>query len=267
MKWLLYLFTFTFFFAGCKKDTAVDKVLSGTALKFVKASWNGGETVQNENIYNRNGHIQTRISYKDYAAGLISSQTDFVYEGEKLIQKEEMMDLSSSTFTTQYSYSRTIFEYNNNRIIQQDHYLKEDDQYQLRSFTVFTYNNAGLPIKQSRYSADGVLFGYISYTYLNGNVISSEEYKVATTDVLVIKQRYKYDNMKSPYTVVYHGVENIPFSVSKNNIIETTTTNYSISPSSGTGVLTTTQTTYEYNNRGFPSTMNENGNKFMLVYE
>ena len=245
----------------------MDKVLSGTELASVKASWNSGEMVQNENKYNSNGHIQTRISYKDYAAGLISSQTDYVYEGEKLIQKEEMIDLSSSSFAIQYSYSRTVFEYNNNRIIQQDHYLKEDDHYKLRSFTVFTYDNAGLPIKQSRYSADGVLFGYISYHYVDGNVVSSEEYKVTTTDVLATKQSYKYDNMKNPYRTMYHSVENIPFSVNMNNIIETNATNYSINPPTGAGVLTTSQTTYGYNNDGFPSTMNQNGNKFILVYE
>ncbi|HEX5025224.1 MAG TPA: hypothetical protein VFV68_08120, partial [Agriterribacter sp.] len=239
----------------------------GTALKFVKASWNGGELIQNENIYNASGHIQTRISYKDYAAGIVSSQTDYAYKNEKLVQKEEKLDISSSTLATQYLYSRTVFEYNNNRIIQQYHYLKENDQYKLGSFTVFSYNNVGLPIKQSRYSPDGVLFGYISYTYENGNVVLSEEYKVGASNVLTAKHNYKYDNMKNPYRDMYQTLENIPFSLNNNNIVEATATNYNINPFPAMPTLTASYTNYEYNNKGFPSTMNENGHTFILVYE
>lgn len=270
MKRQLYILAFVLFIFSCKKDTVIPNDTSGPKLMFVKAKTSGGDIIQNENIYNENGNIKTRISYKDYAAGLVSAKTEYQYQDGRLVQKDDQMDVSSSSFASQYVNSRSVFEYSSNRIIQSNHYLKIDGDYELRSFTVFSYNVAGRPVKQTRYSADGALFGYTIYTYKDDNVLTSEEYTQKQSDpepVLTLKCSYQHDNKKNPYRNVYYSIENIPFSVNENNIAETTSVNYNIYPSSAQGVSSTSQTTYVYNNWDYPSLMNENGNEFVLEYK
>lgn len=270
MKRQLYILAFVLFIFSCKKEGEIHHDVSGAKLLFVKTKVSGGDIIQDENIYNESGNIKTRISYKDYTAGLIFSKTAYTYESGKLIQLDEQVDLSGSTFSTQYQYSRSNFEYNGNRIIQRNHYLKIDDDYELRSFTVFSYDDFGHPVKQTRYSADGALFGYTLYTYEGNNVVLSEEYyrnEFNPEPVLSFKHSYRYDNKNNPYRKVYHSIENIPFSVNENNITETTSVNYNNYPSSAQGVSSTAPTTYVYNNLGYPSLMNENGNEFILEYK
>ena len=265
IKELLYLLFFTLCLAGCKKDRAVLHDASGPKLMFIKSGTTGGNIIQNEYLYNESGSIKTRISYKDYATGLIGGKTEYTYRNDRLVQKEDQVDFSSSSFSVLYSNARSVFEYSGDHIIQQNHYLDINNRYELRSFTVFTYDNAGHPVKQTRYSADGALLGYTLYTYKGNNVAVSEEYSPKQPDpepVLILKRSYKHDNRKNPYTNVYHRIENIPFSVNENNITETTTVSYNDYPSSPASF-----TSYEYSNSGYPVLMNENGNTFILEYK
>lgn len=271
MKNQLYVLVFALCFAGCKKDTVTWQDTSAPKLIFVKAKTNGGDIIQNENIYNESGSIKTRISYKNYAAGLISAKTEYKYQDGRLVQKEDQMDVSSSSFASQYINSRSVFEYSGGRIIQNNHYLKTGNDYELRSFTVFSYDNAGHPVKQTRYSSDGALLGYTMYTYEGDNVIVSEEYNQNQSNpspVLTLKHSYQYDNKKNPYRNVYYSIENIPFSINENNITATIAVNYNNSyPPSIPGLSTTSSTTYVYNNLGYPERMNESGNEFILEYK
>ncbi len=270
MKNQLYILFFALCFAGCKKDTVTRHDTSGPKLMFVKAKTNGGGIIQEENIYNESGNIKTRISYKDYTAGLVFSKITYMYESDKLIQTDDQMDFSSNSLGSNYQYGRSRFEYSGNRIIQRNHYLKIGNDYELRSFTVFSYDDQGHPVKQTRYSTDGELLGYTIYTYKGNNVVLSESYTINQSNgeaVPALKYSYKYDNKKNPYRKVYYSIENIPFSVNENNITETTSVNYNIYPSSAQGVSSTSPTTYVYNNLGYPSLMNENGNEFVLEYK
>lgn len=270
MKRQLYILAFILFIFSCKKDGEIYRDASGSKLQFVKTKANGGDIIQEENIYNESGSIKTRISYKDYTAGLMFSKTTYTYERNKLIQIDEQVDFSSSSFSSNYQYSRSAFEYSGNRIIQRNHYLKTGDDYELRSFTGFSYDDLGHPVKQTRYSADGELLGYTIYTYEGNNVVLSEAYSINQSNaepVLALKYSYKYDNKKNPYRMVYHSIENIPFSVNENNITETASVNYNTYPSSAQGAGSISQTTYVYNNWDYPSLMNENGNEFILEYK
>lgn len=270
IKELMYLLFFALCFDGCKKDTAVLHDAPGPKLMFVKARANGGDIIQSESIYNEDGNIKTRISYKDYATGLIGSKTKYTYQDGRMVQKEEQVDISGSTFASQYFNSRSVFEYSGDHIIQQNHYLNINNHYELRSFTVFTYDNAGHPVKQTRYSADGALLGYTLYTYEGNNVAVSEEYNQRQSDpepVLILKHSYKHDKRKNPYGNVYHKIENIPFSVNENNITETVTVSHNAYSSSPGQPGTTSLATYVYNNSGYPVLMNENGNTFILEYK
>lgn len=270
MKCALYILAFALCFAGCKKDRVVRDNTSGTKLMFVKAKTNAGEIIQNEYIYDESGNIKTRLSYKDYAAGLISAKTTYTYQDGRLVQKDDQMDVSSSSLASQYLNGRSVFEYNGDRIIQQNHYLHTDNGYELRSFTVFAYDNAEHPVKQTRYSADGALLGYTIYTYGGENVVVSEEYNQNQTDpepVLSWKHSYQHDNKKNPYRNAYQRIENIPFSVNGNNITAAITVNYNSYPPSTSGLSITSSTSYVYNNLGYPERMNENGNEFALEYK
>jgi hypothetical protein len=269
MRILFFCMCWVLLLIGCKKDIASnDKVVVTPVLVSVKAKQSKGNSVLNENTYSGDSNIKTRVSYKDYILGLISAKADYLYDGDKLIQIDDQVDYSSSTASTQYSYSRIIFDYTNNRISQRNNFLKNGDQYELRSFAVFEYNQAELPEKETRYTADGALSGYSIHEYAaSGNVISSSEYGVNSnnpTPVLLIKRTYYYDTHNNPYKKVYSLVENIPFSVNANNVTQTVSVNYS---DPGNPQTTITQTIYAYNDKGFPVYMNEDGNEFLLEYK
>lgn len=255
---------------SCSKDEAPgNNQPVEEALSFVKTGANG-DIILDENIYQADGKIKTRIGYKDHSLGIVSSKSDYSYENGRLMQTESQMDLSSSTSATQYSYSKSDFEYNNSGLVtQRNHYRKENDQYELISFSVFTYNNEQLPVRENRYMPDGTLYGYSTYVYnSDGNVTELKNYSVTgpgSAHALTLKQSFKYDAKNNPYTRVYHLTENIPFSVNHNNITETTTVNYAINAQ---GISSTSTTSYQsYNNNGFPTNMNENGNIFILQYK
>ena len=270
MKRQLYILSFILLIFSCEKDEVKHRDASDAQLVLVKARAGGVDMVQDKNIYDESGNIKTRTSYKDYAAGLVFSKTTYTYENGKLLQIDGQIDMSGSTFDTRYQYSRSVFEHSGNRIIQRNHYLKVNDDYELRSFTVFSYDDEDHPVKQTRYSSDGALLGYTIYTYEGNNVMLSETYNRSQADpepVLSFKYRYTYDNKKNPYRKVYQSIENIPFSVNENNITEITFVNYNSYPSAAQGVSNITSILYVYNNLDYPSLMNENGNEFVLEYK
>ncbi|MFT3702200.1 MAG: hypothetical protein QM802_07515 [Agriterribacter sp.] len=269
MKIQAYILAFLFLVMACKKDTASDnQAPASPALIFVKTKQSNNTSVLNKNIYAETGEIKTRISYKNFSSGLIGAQTDYLYEGGNLIQVDDMVDYSSSTATAQYAYSRVLFDYTNGHIVQRNNYLKTGDQYDLKSFAVFEYNAQGLPQKETRYSADGAFTGYSVYEYAaDGNVAISSEFGInnnSATPVLMVKYTYLHDLYNNPYKKIYNLIENIPFSVNTNNIIQTTVINYN---SNGSPQTSVSKTTYTYNEKAYPVYMNENGNEFLLEYK
>lgn len=273
MKKYILVAALTLLFA-CKKDNVSNSINTNNALlTVVKTKQNGQDIVLNENSYFDNGKIKTHISYKSYSLGLIGSKIDHIYENEKLVQTDIQTDFSSNSASVQYSYSRNTFEYNSsNFIIQRNNFLKSGNEYKLNSFTTYAYNAAGLLVKETGYTADGALYGYSTYTYdTNGNVKAAENYGINasnTTPVLALKYSYRYDTNKNPYKNVYCSIENIPFSVNTNNIVETVVINYNSEPSNPQGVKSIGQTSYlGYNNLGYLMSMSENGNEFTFEYK
>lgn len=270
MKHQLYFLAITLSLAGCAKDKIVPQHASGPKLMSVKAQTDGKEMIQEEYRYDENGNIKTRTTYKDYAAGLISTKTTYTYDEGRLVQKDGQTDISGSTAASQYVYSRSTFEYSGDRIIQQNHYLNTDNHYELRSFTVYTYDHKDHPVKQTQYSPDGALVRYTLLTFEDDNVVASEEYVQKTGHpeaMLSLKRHYRHDSKKNPYRQVYHSVENIPFSINHNNITAVITINYNRSSDSAPDTTVTAHTNYAYNNPGYPALMNENGNEFVLQYQ
>ena len=155
MNKLLYIFTICILLAGCEKnDAPANANKNDAALTFVKALFNGQEIIQNEFQYSTDGKIKTALGYKDYHKNLISYKRVYNYEADKLIGSEILTDISSALYSVNYIYSKTQYEYSNNLIIQSNHLSKKNDQYELASFTTYTYNDKKLPVKVSKYAAD-----------------------------------------------------------------------------------------------------------------
>ena len=169
----------------------------------------------------------------------------------------------------QYAYSKTTFEYsNNNIIIQRNNFLRTGNEYELRFFAVYSYKDQKQPVKEAQYQADGSLYGYSTYNYdHNGNIKASEHYTInpSGNPVQTSGTTYRYDDNKNPYRNVYHLLENLPYSINRNNIIATSRTDYTTDPQGISHTTTTKENAY--NAYGYPTAMDEQGNNFLLEYK
>lgn len=272
MRTVLWFVAFGMLFAACKKDKAAGqmKVAPGTFLSVVKAEQGGGERILNTITYNSDGSVNARISYKDYNAGLISSKTTYIYRDGRLEQIDEQMNYGAGVSSTAIAYTRSALVYGaEGKAIQKNYFLRKDEQYELQSFTTFNYNEQELLSMETRYAADGALTGYSIYDYDDkGNVRSASVYAINATSpepVLASKTDYAYDDGLNPYRNIYAAVENIPFSVNRNNMVWSSFTDYS-NPSVHPQPAVI-RVDYTYNKNAFPTSMNENGNLFSLGYQ
>ena len=245
-----------------------DVLASGPYLVSVKTVANGRTIVQNEFQYSIDGRIKTGIGYKDYTKNLVSYKRTYNYEDRNLLSSEMQIDIASSLSTVNYVYSKTQYEYSSDLIIQSNHFSKKNDQYELTSFSTYTYNNKKLPARVSRYTAGGSLYNYSTYIYdENGNVTLWEEYQIDDTGnpVKNFQRTYQYDDKRNPYKNAYQLLENIPYSVNQNNIISSTWTNYTVNSSGNPNVSTTKYN--GYNSAGYPVSMSEQDNIFEFEYK
>lgn len=257
--------------ASCEKDRAARKTKPDyrASLSVIKTKLSGEENILNTIDYNDNGTVKTRISYKDYTSGLVSSKAEYIYKDNRLVYIEEETNYGSAFSSDAPLHNRSVLEYDaEGKVIQKNYFQYNGTQLELKSFTTFTYNIQGLPVMENRYTADGALTGYSIYEYdKDGNVKSASIYSINElnpTPVLASKVTYTYDSGLNPYRKIYTTVENIPFSVNRNNVVQTKVTDYSklavnLQPAE-------TMVEYIYNKNGLPSVMEENGNRFFLEY-
>lgn len=225
--------------------------------------------MQNEFLYNPDGTIKSELSYKDFKAGLVGSKKTYQYQNGRLASIERATDYSSSSFTVNYTISKTTFDYDNdNNIIQSNNSLKKDNEYEFTSFFTYTYNDKKLLVKVSRYAAGGLLFGYSTYTYdRNDNVTSEENYGIdqSGNPVKQSQQSYQYDDQKNPYRNTSDLAGSIPYSISRNNVTVTTSVYYTLDTQGVTSTLTAKYNAY--NAVGYPVSMNYQGNTFVFEYK
>lgn len=264
MKKMLAFATLLILFS-CSKDQDANTALpaSGTLLRYVKGA---SGNVQSEFVYDNTGKILTRNLF---SGDKLIGQTHIRYKNGKAHLLDQKMDISSSTLATNYHYSQSEFIYHRNQIIQKNHFAKTNETAipELRSFSVFEYN-AGFLIKQTRFLEDGTPLGYTDYNYdVAGNIILSESYNRNNAGEMQLTQKvtYEHDQKNNPYLTVYLSVENIPFSINKNNIVRATATNYT---QSAQGIANSSNTSYqEYNPQQLPlSVIEENDNRFLYEY-
>lgn len=272
MRGNIWSIIFVILLVACEKDKAVNQRERdrGDLLSVVKVKQGNNEIILNTIDYYANGSVKTRVGYNDYSAGLISSTAEYKYRDDKLEYVEEQINYGAGVSSNATVHSRSGFVYDaEGNVIQKNYYLYRAAQYELKSFTTFTYNMQGLPAMENRYAADGALTGYSIYEYDGkGNVRSAAVYSINSTNlvpVLISKTAYTYDSGLNPYRNIYAAVENIPFSVNRNNVVQTRFTSYAepavcLQPA-------TTQAAYIYNKSGYPSSLDENGNRFFLEYQ
>lgn len=112
------------------------------------------------------------------------------------------------------------------------------------------------------------MYGYSTYAYDgNGNVVLLEDFAINSSSNPVKSWQHtnQYDDKNNPYRTSYNTLENIPYSVNRNNIISSTSINYTTDPQ---GTINTSTTKYnKYNSAGYPTIMDEQGNIFEFEYK
>ena len=245
-------------FSGCSKDD----LSSGAKLFRVY----GGGQLQSEYLYNSNGLLSTHTGY---FAGRKSSEVIYYYDASnKLIKRESAFDFSSSTTNPQWSYSYTEYIYSaDGKASEEKNYLKQNNVYVLVSKRKPGYDANGKLISSTILSPADVPIKLTKYEYNNkGNIVLQEEYQYNGT-ALDLHFKYLYDDHDdkiNPYLGLNSGAP--PYSINRNNILQTTVINYIMTP--GTPLTTVNKTIYNsYDRNGLPLKFSENGAEFTYEYK
>ncbi|GAB3972605.1 hypothetical protein GCM10028806_24860 [Spirosoma terrae] len=144
------------------------------------------------------------------------------------------------------SYSEVDTD-NTGRIQEIRTYLKQSEQWQLRSIAVYAYNSQNQPVKVLRYTNDRKLASSQEFTYdSNGNITSMREInQSATSDLADRTFHYEYDKGLNPYIGTVHYVS--PFFSSKH-------------------MQHTPGATYQYAPNGYPTRIDQNNVTTELIY-
>ena len=255
---LLIIFSACFLFWSGAKDNASNN-------EKISRIYGGGQ-LQSEFVYNNDGLLTGHVTY---FTGKKGSEVICYYDtGKKLIKKESAYDLSSSTTNPQWSYSYTEYIYApNGKISEEKNYLKQNATYVLVSKIRPAYDASDRLISRTILSPTDVPIQLSKYQYgSNGNIVLDEVFRYnGSVPEIHFKYSYDdYDNKKNPY--VNLASQSPPFSINRNNILQTTVTNYIITP--GTPVVTINRSVYSsYNRSGLPTKVFENGTEFIYEYE
>jgi hypothetical protein len=254
---------------GCAKDD-----LSKNANGLLKKVKNGG-------------YITEEISYNEF--NLISelNGTEFwrkyYYNDQKQLVKEEIAinpNSLSSSMPSNPTYEFVdpnkvgismyhLFEYDEQGLlIKQLNYVPKDGPDELRSLNTFEYNNNNLISKELLMNSDSEVTQFRTYQYdLNGNVIEENYYSYlfipeGTGPKHLSKTTFEFDSYLNPYKI-FEKANGPGLFRNLNNITKSTTINYD--PAPGLPATTTSQISYEYNEKTKYPIRVINGEEF--IYE
>ncbi len=255
---LLITISAFFLFSGCSKD-------NGSNGEKISRIYSGGQ-LQSEYVYNNEGLVSGHVTY---FAGKKGSEVTCYYDADKkLIKKESAYDFSSSTTNPQWSYSYTEYIYApDGKISEEKTYLKQNTTYVLVSKMRPGYDAIGRLISRTILSPTDVPIQLSKYQYDgNGNIGLEERYRY-NASVLELHFKYSYDDYDNKRNAYLNLASEVPpYSINRNNILQTTLTNYIITP--GTPVVTVNRSVYStYNRNGFPTKVFENGTEFIYEYK
>jgi len=249
----------SFLYSGCSKDNDLS---SGPKLFRVY----GGGQLQGEYSYNSNGLLSTHTGY---FAGRKGSEIICYYDpSNKLVKKETALDFSSSSITPQWSYSYTEYIYSaDGKVSEEKNYLKQNNVYVLVSKRKPGYDASGKLISSTILSPADVPLRLTKYEYNNkGNIVVQEEFQY-NGSALDLHFKYLYDDHDDKINPHFGLMSDVPpFSINRNNLLQTTVVNYIMTP--GTPITTVNKTIYNsYNSSGLPIKFSENGAEFTYEYK
>jgi hypothetical protein len=231
--------------------------------------------------------ITTVISYNNF--NLISEVNStsfwrkFSYNDHNQLIKEEIAvnpDILSSSMPSSQTHEFVdpdkvgismyrLFEYDNNGLLsRQLNYVPKDGQDELRSIITFEYNANNLIERLLLHDGDAELTQFRTYQYdSDGNVIEEDYYSYlfipeGTGPKHLSKTTFEFDTYLNPYKI-FEKSSGPGLSTNKNNITKSTTINYD--PVPGQDPTTTSQISYEYNERTRYPTRVIGGEEF--IYE
>ncbi|SRR5574344_885421 len=194
----------------------------------------------NKYTYDANGRLTKQEVAVD--PDIASSSIPFV--------KSELMTSQNSTFTGYY-----IFEYNSSgKLVTQKNYFKKKDQFEYTSMDSLEYEGNKI-VKRNLHNDQNVITQFYTYKYdKNLNVTKEMHYSflliLGAEPKLVSEVSYKYDDKNNPF-IIFKDLGQPGLYSNTNNIIETSSVLYENVP--GIDKFSTSKTTYEYNDKGFPT--------------
>jgi hypothetical protein len=212
------------------------------------------------------GNLYNEFTYNDQDLPMENKSKFFYtlyhYDANNRISSYEMYEdsriYSSNLATAEAAMNRKDWVTPQNTEISGEALFNYQDE-NLKSITVtrahsdmqntsdFTYDSKGRIVNQSFSSNGEIADGRKAYTYDDhGNVILEEQYYSAS---LISTRSFEYDDRHNPFKVFYRlGTPGIY--TNENNIIKETLTLMENTP--GTDSIQVTESTYEYNDRGYP---------------
>lgn len=263
MKDITKLFTLLLviavFVSSCSKDPYIDTFKSEN--DFIKSITTNGKTSA-KFIYNDSGKItesQSNYSCDKYIyddnGRLIKQEVAVDPEifSSSMPTKSVLMTSQNSTFTGRY-----IFEYDSEgKLVNKKSYFKRNGEFEYTSMTSLEYKGDKI-VKSSLHNAQNTITQCYTYEYdSKGNVANEKYYSFlfiqGREPKLISEASFKYDNKNNPFRI-YKGLGMPGIYTNTNNPIETNTVLYEDVP--GIDKFSTSKTTYEYNDKGFPTRVN-----------
>lgn len=244
---------------SCSKDHVIDNFMAESYS--IKSIFYDGKTSV-KYIYNDNGKVAENQSFYfcnkyiyDDSGRLIKQEIaiDPDIASSSIPIKSVLMTSQNSTFTGNY-----IFEYNiDGKLVTQKNYFKKNDQFEYTSMNSLEYEGDKI-VKRNLHDAKNNITQFYTYEYDGkGNVTKEKYYSflfiAGTEPKLITEVSFKYDDKNNPFKI-YKDLGQAGLYTNTNNITETNSVLYEDVP--GIDKFSTSTTTYEYNEKGFPTRVN-----------
>jgi hypothetical protein len=260
IKFFGLLITVLTLIASCSEDSVNDE-LNGNFYCIRSVSVDG--KAREKFLYNNAGKI---IEYQSssFCQKFIYDNNNRVVKQEIAVdpnlasssyhpEKSELMTSYNSTFTGNY-----IYEYNHEgKLTTQKNYFKKSGQFEYTSMISLVYEGDRI-VTYNLHNAKDSITQFHTYEYDSHGNVTREKYfsylfNAGSEPKLISEVSYKYDDKNNPF-IIYKDLGQPGLYTNTNNIIETNSVLYEVVP--GIPQLSTSKTTYEYNDKGFPVKLN-----------
>ncbi|PKO95343.1 MAG: hypothetical protein CVU12_10375 [Bacteroidetes bacterium HGW-Bacteroidetes-7] len=243
-------------------DKGLNRVIIKNGDFSIKSVFAGGKTVQ-KFIYNNSGKIAETQSFYFFNKYSYDNNNRLIKQdvavdpdiySSKMHIKSELMTSQNSTFTNYY-----IFEYNSaGKLVTQKNYFKKEDKFEYTSKITLEYDGANI-VKRNIHDATNSITQFYTYEYdSKGNVIREKYFSflfiTGSEPKLIRETSFKYDDKNNPFKI-FQDLGTPGIYTNTNNIVETSSVLHENVP--GVDKYSTSTTTYEYNDKGFPTMVNQ----------